>query len=217
MHHGRAREQVDHVVREQPDELAPHHAQPRDFPVSSPLAGDAEGGAGDEAARGQSERAAAAVGGDPARAGGEDARRDECLVKGWPKRQRNHENEGTLPPEMAQSHYQLVAFDFLKNNYSKEQVEQLESYLKPERSLSKRSHKRYITMSSKRPRPVEVSVPYVEDGVSKIPSITLDPRFAQKPMKPEAVEGVMNSNMLEIETAGPAVAPVVMPIDSRTF
>ena len=139
------------------------------------------------------------------------------MEKGWSEQQRNHENEGSLPPEMAQSHYQLVALDFLRNNYSKEQVEQLESYLKPERSLNTRSHKRYITMCSKRLRPVEVSGLFVEDGVPKIPNIQLDPRYAQKGMKAEQVEGVLNSNMLVIETAGTSEAPVVMPIDSRTY
>ena len=104
---------------------------------------------------------------------------------------------------------QMLAIESIKNHFPKDKVDQLRNYIKSERMLSTRSHKRYITFpSSKRPRTEELAPQYSVEEAAK-----LNESFVQPPVKPETVEAVMPSNVVLVNPTQPSEQTVIMPVN----
>lgn len=111
-----------------------------------------------------------------------------------------------VSPDIFRHHVQLMAIESIKNHFPKDKVDQMQNYLKAERSLSTRSHKRYVTFpASKRPRTEEMSSQYVGEQ-PKMPD-----QYAQQ-MKTDNVEAVMPSNVVLVAPTQPTDQSVIMPV-----
>ena len=100
--------------------------------------------------------------------------------------------------------------NYLKDNYPKDKVEQLRSYLRSERSISTRSHKRYITFSSsKRPRTENMNVRYsVEEEHANTQG-----QYTQAPVKEETGDAVIPNNVVLVAPSQPPEQTVIMPVN----
>ena len=100
--------------------------------------------------------------------------------------------------------------NYLKDNYPKDKVEQLRSYLRSERSISTSSHKSYITFSSsKRPRTENMNVRY---SVEEEPANTQE-QYTQAPVKEETGDAVIPNNVVLVAPSQPPEQTVIMPVN----
>lgn len=115
-----------------------------------------------------------------------------------------------VSPDVVRNHCQFLALNYLKENYPKEKVEQLRSYLRSERTISTRSHKRYITFSSsKRQRTENMNVQY---SVEEEPTNNQE-QYTQAPVKEETGDAVMPNNVVLVAPSQPPDQAVIMPVN----
>lgn len=88
--------------------------------------------------------------------------------------------------------------NYVKENFPEEQVAQLRSYMKSDRSIASRSHKRYITIPSAKRMRTEDFIQYPGD---KMDEKTFDEQFQTPGMKGDAVENVMPENIILVGNA----------------
>lgn len=117
--------------------------------------------------------------------------------------------------EVMKAHCQYVAFNYLKENFSKERVDQMRAFIKSERSMNARSHKRYVIIpSSKRPRTEEMTMQFTDEGL-KSAEESYDKQYPQHPVKAEPVDAAMPSNLILVGSNQTAETPMVMPVQNN--
>ena len=118
-----------------------------------------------------------------------------------------------MAADVLRSHCQFLAFNYLKENFSPERVAQLRAYLKSERSISARTHKRYITIpSAKRPRGEDFTITYGEEG--KLEEKAFEEQFPASTMKNEGVDNVMNGNLILVGNPVPQESNLVINVQN---
>lgn len=116
---------------------------------------------------------------------------------------------------MMKAHCQYVAFNYLKETFSKERVDQMRSFIKSERSMNARSHKRYVIIpSAKRQRTEELTMQFPDEGMKGAEEGFVK-SYPQQAVKAEAVENPMQGNLILVGGNQPADAPMVMPVQSN--
>ena len=119
-----------------------------------------------------------------------------------------------MTPEVLRSHSQYLTLNYLKDHFSNERVTQLRAYLKSERSISARTHKRYITIPSvKRLRGEDFTVQYGDEEKMEKP---FEEQFASQPIKTEGGDGVMNGNLILVGNPVPQEQSLVINVHSNS-
>lgn len=117
--------------------------------------------------------------------------------------QQNTDNQLNSSPEISRQNAHYMVMDYLSKHFSKEKIDRLNEYIKADRIPVNRSHKRYITVYSKRPRPDDLSPRYEEP--SKIPNT-----FSEPAIKAETVESVIPNNVVLVPQT--TEQTVIMPV-----
>ncbi|KAK8796112.1 hypothetical protein JH06_2783 [Blastocystis sp. subtype 4] len=125
----------------------------------------------------------------------------------------NTDNSLNVAADVLRSHCQFLAFNYLKENFSPERVAQLRAYLKSERSISARTHKRYITIpSAKRPRGEDFTITYGEEA--KLEDKPFEEQFPASTMKNEGVDNVMSGNLILVGNPVPQESNLVINVQN---
>ena len=122
------------------------------------------------------------------------------------------ESSATVSGEVLRSHCQYVAMNYLKDNFPPDRVAQMDSYLKSERSIVTKTHKRYITIPSAKRLRGEDFIQYAEDKMEG--GKTFEEAFQPTAIKPETVETVMPGNLILVGNSMPQDPNLVIHVQN---
>ena len=110
------------------------------------------------------------------------------------------------------THCHYIAMNYLKDNFPPDRVAQMESYLKADRSIVSKTHKRYITIPSAKRLRGEDFMQYTEDKMEE--GKTFEEPFQPTTIKPETVETVMPGNLILVGNSMPQDPNLVIHVQN---